>query len=67
MKKNGSLAVKKAKILKLGTKNHPVDHDKKQATELQIHCILITVFFVWKRHYGYKNSCKEKSLISTCL
>lgn len=47
MKKNGSLAVKKAKILKLGTKNHPVDHDKKQATELQIHCILITVFFLF--------------------
>lgn len=60
MKKNGSLAVKKAKILKLGTKNHPVDHDKKQATELQIHCILITVLLLGKDTMASKTLVKKR-------
>lgn len=51
---------KKAKILKLGTKNHPVDHDKKQATELQIHCILVTVLLLGKDTMTTKTLVKKR-------
>lgn len=51
---------KKAKILKFKTQKHPIDHDKKQATELQIHCILVTVLLLGKDAVTAKTLVKKR-------
>lgn len=65
VKQNVSIGVKISKILKLKSKKRPVDHDKKQASELQIHCILVTILLLGKDTMTSKTLVK--SLISTCL